>query len=478
MGRPTSSKPFLLQPTYQARIDPSHPIGRKVTAGFSAHYGAAVRITDLISGFPSTVASGALNSVTAGTVGKAFRPSTTSSGVYWSPPSVSPYCDGSLDFSIELLLTFIASDAQFSRLLDCGGTAGGVGGTGGWDIEIDFFGNGLGFVGWATTTPTLNPIVSMTAGRTYHVVITQKSGLNSPVLYVNGQLVSSTSSNLITTANTAKFFYATYRTAGDLSAAGTALHFARMYQGTIITPSEVKRLYEKPFEMFGRPKRIFSNTLAAGGITGNAAWTEAQDAWAISGSVRIDGSAAWTESQDTWAISGTVGNVTGSVAWTEIQDSWVGAGQTGVFAAAAWTEAQDAWNVVATLGVFGTASWTEGQDSWNATGTVSLPSVTGDVAWTEVQDLWNIQGSFGAQGGHFIPLTRKQEQALRKRERREREEQEAEWAQRNIDADTLAAEIRSQLLPSKTIAEVINEVETSIDYDDDEESDLEMLLLA
>lgn len=479
MGRPIASKPFLRQPTYPATIDPSHPIGRKVTAGFSAHYGSAIGITDLLSGVKSTIGAGAINGVTAAIVGKAFRPSTTTSGVYWSPPTLAPYCDGSQDFSIELMLTFIANDAQFSRVLDCGGSGAGGGITGGWDLEIDASGNGLVFTGWVLTTPTTNPIVTMTAGRTYHIVITQKSGTNSPVCYVNGQPISTGTPNAITTANTAKFYYSTYRTVGDLSAAGVAVHFARMYQGTILTPSEAKRLNEKPSEMYRKPRRIFGNTVV-GNITGNAAWTEAQDGWAISGQTGVFGSLAWIEGQDAWAISGTIsgGGVTGDAAWTEIQDSWSISGQTGVFASASWTETQDSWNVQGTLGVFGTVAWIEGQDSWNIAGTVSLPSVTGDAAWTEAQDSWNIQGSFGAQGGHFIPLTRKQEQALRKRQRREREEQEAEWAQRNIDADTLAAEIRSQLLPSKTIAEVINEIETAVDYDDDDESDLEMLLLA
>lgn len=70
-------------------------------------------------------------------------------------------------------------------------------------------------------------------------------------------------------------------------------------------------------------------------------------------------------------------------------------------------------------------------------------------------------------GGHFIPLTRKQEQSLRKQRRKERLAQEAEWDAKRIDADSIAADMRAQLLPTKTIAEVVNEVTANDDDDDD-----------
>lgn len=257
---------FLRQPSYPAKIDPSHPIGRKVTACISPHYGAPhVRPMEMLSGFPATIGAGAINGLAVGPIGKAFRANSTSSGVYWSPPTILPYCDGSVQFSIELLLTFIANDAQFSRLLDCGGSGAGGGVTGGWDFEWDGTGSGLVFAAWNGATPANNTVVAMTAGRTYHVVVTLQPGGNTPVCYVNGQLVTTGTIANITAANTVKFYYSTYRTAGDLSASGTALHFARMYQGTILTPGEVIRLYTRPFEMFRKPRRGSMKAPAAGG---------------------------------------------------------------------------------------------------------------------------------------------------------------------------------------------------------------------
>lgn len=467
MARPTVSKPFLRQPTYPARIDSSHPIGRKVTAALSAHYGAAIRITEMVSGAQSTVSGGAINNVTANTIGKGFRPSTTSSGVYWTPTTLGPYGDGTQDFSIEFLITFLASDGQFSRLFDCGGTAG-TGPGGGWDIETDVTGSGLNFVGWNNTTPTLNPLGAMTVGRSYHYVITQKSGTNAPVLYLNGQVIASTSLNVITPTS-GTFFYSTYRAAGDLSCAGIGLHLARFYQGTSLTSIEVKRLYEKPFEMFRKPRRIFGYTAAAG-VSGSAAWTETQDAITASGSVDVAGTAAWTEVQDSIAASGTVGNVAGGAAWTETQDSIAASGSVDVAGSAAWIEAQDSIAAQGTLGVFAAGAWTEIQDSIAAVGTLSLPSVTGDVAWVEAQDLWNGQGGDANADTHDPGITPAERKRLRKREEQRQKEFAAERAKREgRKAEVISAFERiidgKPQLPDAVAEEIVAAIEAQAEPD-------------
>lgn len=212
------------------------------------------------------------------------------------------------------------------------------------------------------------------------------------------------------------------------------------------------------------------------GVFGSAAWTEGQDSWAISASVRVDGSAAWTEAQDAWAISATVsgGGVTGDAAWVEIQDSWSIAGQTGIFAAAAWTETQDAWNIVATLGVFGTAAWTEGQDAWIISGTVSLPSVTGDAAWTEAQDSWAILASNGLIDTHDGgPKRRKKHEEQKKKEEREARDRQERRRRQMVAAFEQVIEgsvsretnIEQVIAPAATYAVQTQEIAQKSDFD-------------
>lgn len=255
---------FLRQPSYPAKIDPSHPIGRKVTACISPHYGAPhVRPMEMIRGEPATIAAGAINGVAAG-IGKAFRPNNTTSGVYWTADP--RFCDGSKPFSVETLFTFQAADAQFSRLFDFG-AASGVG-TGGWDLETTAAGNGLLIVYWNGATPGNNvtAISGMVAGTTYHLVVTcPGNGSTTVNVYLNAVLTTSATTQPITTATNTIFSFNTYRTVGDLSCAGIALHLARFYQGYQLTPNEVARLYTRPFEMFRKPRRGVMKAPAAGG---------------------------------------------------------------------------------------------------------------------------------------------------------------------------------------------------------------------
>ena len=268
MARSTASKPFLRQPTYASKIDPSHPIGKKVTAAIAAHYGASVRISEMISGQQGTVLAGAINGITAGIIGKTFRPNNTSSSQSWAFSTA--FCDMQKPFSVEFLFTYLASDVQYSRVFDCGGGASpGTGGSGGWDFEIGADTSTLNVVTWVgngNNAPAAL-ITGLAVGRTYHIVWSGQGQSETSLVYINGGPPTTiTSASGMPTAPAAVFNYSTYRSNGDLSAAGIALHLARFYQGTQVTGAEVKRLYERPFEMFRRQRRVFTNAIAGGDV--------------------------------------------------------------------------------------------------------------------------------------------------------------------------------------------------------------------
>lgn len=158
---------------------------------------------------------------------------------------------------------------------------------------------------------------------------------------------------------------------------------------------------------------------AASGITGSAAWTEAQDIWAGSGTVLVSGSAAWTEGPDIWAGTGTVVSlITGAAAWTEAPDVWAGSG--------------------AVL-VSGSAAWTEGPDIWSGTGTITLPAITGAAAWTDLQDAWSAIGNNGNIDTH--------DPGLRKRRKKEEERRQKQFNDERLAGEARRARVADAFEP-------------------------------
>lgn len=130
---------------------------------------------------------------------------------------------------------------------------------------------------------------------------------------------------------------------------------------------------------------------AGGGITGDAAWTEAADTSSASGTFTTTGTSAWTEAADTAAASGTF-TTTGTSAWTEAADTCVASGWILVTGTAAWTEAADTCDASGVSAEFvGTATWTEAADTLAASGSFTT---TGTAAWTEDADTCDASGTF------------------------------------------------------------------------------------
>lgn len=106
------------------------------------------------------------------------------------------------------------------------------------------------------------------------------------------------------------------------------------------------------------------------GVTAAIAWTEADDAFSIAGTLTINAAAAWTEADDAYALSANLG----------------------VAAALAWVEADDAFALAGTLRVTTALSWTESDDAWAITGEIASPAIEASIAWTEESDSWSVVG--------------------------------------------------------------------------------------
>lgn len=84
-----------------------------------------------------------------------------------------------------------------------------------------------------------------------------------------------------------------------------------------------------------------------------------------------------------------------------------------------------------------------------------------------------------SRGGHFIPLTRKQQQALQKRLREDRKRKEEEIIERRLSDEMITQDIRDAISGPRTelvSAPTINDMDVGVE-DDDSDEDLELLLL-
>lgn len=84
-----------------------------------------------------------------------------------------------------------------------------------------------------------------------------------------------------------------------------------------------------------------------------------------------------------------------------------------------------------------------------------------------------------SQGGHFIPLTRKQQQALQKRLREDRKRKEEEIIERRLSDEMITQDIRDAISGPRTelvLAPTINDMDVGVE-DDDSDDDLELLML-
>lgn len=76
---------------------------------------------------------------------------------------------------------------------------------------------------------------------------------------------------------------------------------------------------------------------------------------------------------------------------------------TSVSAAIAWTEADDVFALAGTLTATVALAWTESDDSWAITGDIATSSVDAEISWSEESDSWALSGQVGSEQQHIIP---------------------------------------------------------------------------
>lgn len=127
--------------------------------------------------------------------------------------------------------------------------------------------------------------------------------------------------------------------------------------------------------------RLYAFAPDTGGVTASLAWTEADDTFAIAGTLSINAAVGWTEADDAYSLAGTLTVTT----------------------ALAWIEADDAYALAGTLTATVALAWTESDDSWAITGDIASDVVEAAVSWTEEDDTWSLSGQVVSEQQHIIP---------------------------------------------------------------------------
>lgn len=214
-----------------------------------------------------------------------------------------------------------------------------------------------------------------------------------------------------------------------------------------------------------------------GGAPGGDTWVAVQTAFIAAGgggdvTVAATGVSA-TGSVGTVAPSTSV-SVTGNSATGQVGTATATptVSATGVSATGSTGSVSLAIDVPAT-GVSATGQ--AGTVTVQAAGDVTV-AVTGVQASGQVGSIAVSGGDSVSRGGHFIPLTEKQLRDLRKQERKQRKAEEDRREALRIDADSIAADIRAELLP-RTIPVPTGIVPANTVEIDEDDEDLETILL-
>ena len=309
MARLILPKPLTFQP-HNPVIDRSHPLGRRITACIDANAGAEIQPVEMVSGLPGawTTATHTIRK-NLGVAGVGISPTHGfNDGVSWPATHAFGDATAGVNFSVEMLLSLNSSlTNNFARTLDFGAAKAG-GATGGWDLEDDTSGTDLILAVWnGSSAATFNVTGTMALGRSYHLVQTYEwvSGTTWNLkAYVNGVIVVNTTC-VMSQATSSIFLYANYQTGGGLASPNKTLNYARIYQGTLLGPSDVHSLYVNPWQVYKAPDRVIASaSLAPAPVTGTIAITEDPDVLAATGTLIFAGTFAATEDADTMSAAG------------------------------------------------------------------------------------------------------------------------------------------------------------------------------
>ncbi len=274
----------------------------------------------------------------------------------------------------------------------------------------------------------INNSEAVASGKWIHYVLVYAGSATTddPVIYINGRLASGSFSSK--TAPTGSIVSGS----GSLDIGNSAASNREwdglagdqaLWSGVLLTQAEARALYQGASPLDIRPQylmevislrsgvpvslirtqpittgtklrgdRLASNensrfpftSVPAGGISGTASITEADDTVSATSTVLIAGVAAITEADD--AASGAAGVlISGTLAVTEGDDTLASTSTLAIAAVLAATEADDSLAATGTLAIVGTLSATEADDTLAATGVGSSLN-TGALSATEADD--------------------------------------------------------------------------------------------
>lgn len=366
-------------------------------------------------------------------------------------------------------------------------------------------------------------------GKWIHVVITCDFGNASavPQIYINSAPLSmGTNSTPAGTSGVDDGF----RNMGNDPTIGPnqramngAVAYARIYN-RFLSPGEIVSLYQNPWRIYSAPHQPmavigganYTLSAVAGSypFSGQAATTKAgrvvaavQGSYPFSGQsaglghgyflAAVKGTYAFNGQAATFAIGHFLSASFGPYAFTG-EPATLGRGLkiAGVFGSFPFTgEAAILGHGFAVAGAFGSFGLTGEPAIPKSARQFAAPFGSYGFAGQAATPVYSpagskvLPGDFGAfaymgapanlnfvqakHGGHFVPLTRKQQQEEQKRLRKERKAREQGWADRQEDADAIARQMRDAMFPPALTISVAPVVAAP----DDDDEDVEFLLM-
>jgi hypothetical protein len=244
----------------------------------------------------------------------------------------------------------------------------------------------------------------------YEIAAPTASPVNTPIaigtnfssafmsLYLNGQMVNS-GNTVNSTAGAAMF-----NIGGILGQSGQ--YFLRgpvtvgYVWGRTLSDGEMQSLSDNPWQIFKAPKHrlnVAAAISAAASASAAIAWTEANDAQTVAGTVTDQGAISYAESGDAW-VANAVEADRATIGWTEGNDTAQLTGSvlpnasSGTSGAITWTEAGDSMSATGKLLNRGGAAWTEQDEAAALVGHANTPPiVTAAVRFIPIPRNWGMK---------------------------------------------------------------------------------------
>lgn len=395
---PRKRQPFTSQPQYPPQIDNANPLCRGLV-DVALPIGGMISSPQIMSGQGNTLWTDTATPTTAANWRfgntKLYNGSTQYSSRGSVPAPFNAAASSLKECSMMVLWRSRGSLAASNFICAYGLSSSN---NPFWGLGLDASGThfAMSLRDTAATAQNTAGAATIAVSTDYVLIGTRSEANNFHRLYVNGVQDLSTTCTALGSASFDRAATGGLLRAAFGSAQGGNVALVLVWNRSL-SPLEAMLLYQNPWQVFEAPQPlILAKSISAGGISGTASITEADDTLSAAGTVKIQGAASPTEADDTLAATGTL-KIQGAASVTEADDTVVGTGALKIQATASITE--DADTLVATgsgtPSTTGTASITEADDTVAATGTLK---VQGTGAITEADDTVSAAGTVKIQG--------------------------------------------------------------------------------